>query len=192
MDPAGSDQPLLDALPWAIVIAASAIGAVTDTRRRRLPNWLTMPLVLSGLAYAAITGGFFAAMDALGGALIVALPYLLLFVLARGGAGDVKMMAGVGAWLGVVHGMVALAFVAVAGGLLAAAVGVARGHGRDLLRHLSDTTLGLMAVARGWVPAAQAGSVLPEPASLQRFPYGLAILAGTGAAAIGVSAWPIA
>ena len=187
-----SEQPLLDAFPWVVVIVASAIGATMDVRERRLPNWLTLPLLLSGLAYWAVAGGFSGLASALGGASLVGLPYLLLFVLARGGAGDVKMMAGVGAWLGIVHGLVALVFVALAGGVLAVAVGLARGHGRSLARHLSDSTLGLMAVARGWVPVARAGSVLPEPGALHRFPYGLAILVGTGAAAIGVSTWPIA
>ncbi|MEM0982675.1 MAG: A24 family peptidase [Planctomycetota bacterium] len=185
------DTHLVSLIPWIVVIAAASIGTSTDLASRRLPNWLTFPLVVTGLAFNAAVGGFAGFGEAFGAMIIVALPYVLLFVLAMGGAGDAKMMAGVGAWLGFSHGLVALACVAIAGGVLAVGVGFARGQGRALTRHLSDSTLGLLAVGRGWVPVGDLGSVLPTPSSLHRFPYGAAIFAGCTAAAFGVLTWPI-
>jgi prepilin signal peptidase PulO-like enzyme (type II secretory pathway) len=58
------------------------------------------------------------------GAILLALPYAVLFVFAGGGAGDAKMMAGIGAWLGLKSGVTALLFVSIFGimvALLAAA-----------------------------------------------------------------------
>ncbi|MHC5073527.1 MAG: hypothetical protein ACYTFE_01725, partial [Planctomycetota bacterium] len=46
--------------------------------------------------------------------IILALPYIVLFLLAGGGAGDAKMMSAIGAWVALKQGIVVLVFVSVA------------------------------------------------------------------------------
>src|SRR5215216_2033738 len=83
--------PMLALLGWA---------AVTDWTSRRIPNCITFTLALTGLAQAAVGTGTVAFGSAAGG---LALGFSLGFVYFALGAmcaGDVKLLAGVGAWLG--------------------------------------------------------------------------------------------
>ena len=82
---------------WLVVLTAAAAGAVTDARERRLPNALTAPLFISGLVFAGMAGGLAGFGDSLLASMLLAAPYLVLFAVAAGGAGDAKMMAAVGA-----------------------------------------------------------------------------------------------
>lgn len=86
--------------PGVIVLVAVLAAAVTDLWKFKVYNWLTLPLLLSGLIYQACTGGLSGLAGSLGGVLLgfgVLLPF---FLLGGMGAGDVKLMAAVGAWAG--------------------------------------------------------------------------------------------
>jgi prepilin peptidase CpaA len=94
----------------------------------RIPNLLTLPLLLAGLVAHALAGG----LPGLGASLIGAgfgFAALIVFYAAGGmGAGDVKFLAAVGAWLGLpltFELFVASAFIA---GFYAAVVVVASGR----------------------------------------------------------------
>ncbi|MGA2231709.1 MAG: A24 family peptidase [Tepidisphaeraceae bacterium] len=76
------------------------LAAVIDARTRRLPNWLTLGLILSGLARAACLGGVAGLGHGFAGLFAGALAPLILFIMGALGGGDVKLFAGVGAWLG--------------------------------------------------------------------------------------------
>jgi prepilin peptidase CpaA len=87
-----SAAPLFVALVWA---------AVTDLRSRRIPNVLTFGLILTGLAQSFVaTAGTVSPVQALLG---FAAGFVLTFPMFAIGAirgGDVKLIAGVGAWVG--------------------------------------------------------------------------------------------
>ncbi len=53
-------------LQWGAVIGASLVAAITDLRQGRIPNWLTLPLWLLGLAKATDGGGAAGFVGALG------------------------------------------------------------------------------------------------------------------------------
>lgn len=87
--------------PWVVVCGATLVGAVTDIRSRRLPNWLTMPTCLAGLLYAALAlPGSHGVVNALAGCAFAGLPFIILWLMGGGSAADAKMMMAVGAWIG--------------------------------------------------------------------------------------------
>lgn len=76
------------------------LAAVADLRTRKIPNWLTVLLIVSGLANAAFaTSGLGIGMSIAGLFAAAFIPFVL-FAIGAMGAGDVKLMAGVGAWMG--------------------------------------------------------------------------------------------
>ena len=177
-------------LQWGIAIGAALTGAVCDTVRHRIPNGLTGPVWVAGLAWAAWNSGGAGLADAVAASVLLAAPYVLLFAFASGGAGDAKLMGALGAWLGLVSGLAALLGVALAGVAIALAVAVFQRRLRQVLSDvvsaakwplvLLSTGVGL----RGWRNTAP-----PHRAARRRMPYGPAIFAGVCAAALGVGLW---
>lgn len=86
--------------PIVVVALASIIAAITDISRFKVYNLLTYPLLLSGLAFQACHG-LNALVDGL--TAVVLMFGLLLYPYLWGafGAGDVKFVAAVAAWMGV-------------------------------------------------------------------------------------------
>jgi prepilin peptidase CpaA len=104
---------------WSIVIGASLVAAATDLKSRRIPNWLTVPLAVSGLLAALGHDGLPGLGWAAAGCGLLALPYILLFALGHGGAGDAKLMGAVGAWLGLRAGIAVLVAISLTGAAMA-------------------------------------------------------------------------
>ena len=84
---------------WAPLIGALAVAAVIDARQRRIPNWLTFGLLAAGLGRAALLGGAALGHAALGALVGGSIP-LVLYCLSAVGAGDVKLLTAIGAWVG--------------------------------------------------------------------------------------------
>lgn len=90
-------------LPMAVKTLLALIvapAAIIDLRWRRVPNWLTVSGVVLGIALNTIlsaTDGLWLSLKGLGLALLI---YLPLYLLRGMGAGDVKLMAAVGAIVG--------------------------------------------------------------------------------------------
>ena len=85
---------------WIMTAIMVVVAAVIDYRRFRVPNLLTFPLCASGLVFHGIAGGLSGLQASAQGLLIGGLLLALFYVLGVMGAGDVKLLAGVGAWLG--------------------------------------------------------------------------------------------
>ena len=114
-------------LPVAFVLFAAFIGAATDVWKFRVYNVLTLPLVATGLLYHGIFGGAEGLSTSFLGMLfgfgVLIVPYLLGLM----GAGDVKLLAGVGAWLGYPMTLVVFTVTALVTGVYAAILIVIRG-----------------------------------------------------------------
>jgi Flp pilus assembly protein protease CpaA len=109
-------------LTLAILIPALLYASWIDYSERRVPNWLNAGLAAAGLIMQGVFFGWpGVASGALG--LLVGLGVLILPWAMHGmGAGDVKLMAAIGAWLG--PWLTLLSFAA--GGLIGGVVAVAR------------------------------------------------------------------
>lgn len=167
-----------------LLFAASlAATAVVDWRRRRIPNGLVAALLAGGLAVSVARGGGAGAVSAIegvaaGGALLAA-PYLLGVL----GAGDVKLLAAAGAWLGPIGAVWALGFGMVAGGAL------------TLLAYLRSSAATRGAIRENLVSLVLARRV-PKPADVggraaaESVPFGVAVAAGSFGAWLLTAAGP--
>jgi prepilin peptidase CpaA len=173
------------ALQWGAALTAAAVATWTDLASRRIPNWLTLPVFVGGVLFAGIVGHAAGAGESLAAAAILAFPFVLLFVFAGGGAGDAKLMAAIGAWLGVSNGLVVLACVSLAGAALAVARLALRRPEHGVVATLAASLHGASVALRsgGDVRSTLGG------AACARMPYAPAVLLGTLAAGMGVWLW---
>jgi len=177
-------------LQWGIAIGASLVAAVSDVHTRKIPNILTGPVFLSGLIWATYVGGHAGLVDSLLGCLSLALPFLVLFLFAGGGAGDAKLMGALGTWLGTINGLFALGAVLLAGGAMAVVFALAKKRMLNVLRYIAMFAYGIYILVLQRGNLRDVRRVSPEvEAGRLRMPYGVAVFAGVCAACLGVSLW---
>lgn len=161
-------------LAWGIVFTALlGYAALTDIRTRRIRNVLVVVLAAFGVAFSltleGISSGLFRAGSGFGVGLACWLPFYALGWL---GAGDVKLFAAAGAWLGATRAFEGALMAALAGAVVAL-VWMLWTYG---FRRTADT----LSVASA-VPAV----LMPDEESRRRrraLPYGVALAAGALAA----------
>ena len=104
-----------------ILIAVLLTAVITDLRSYRIPNWLTVPAMACGLLIHTLingTGGLVVGLEGLGLGLGL---FLIFYLLGGMGAGDVKLMAAVGSFLGPRGVLYAAMLTGLLGGLYAVA-----------------------------------------------------------------------
>ncbi|MEO5589057.1 MAG: prepilin peptidase [Gemmatimonadaceae bacterium] len=156
---------VLAGIVYSIILVVAAIG---DLRTRRIPNRLVLLLAMLGVLYSLIRApvlmGLAQAGGGIGAGLLCWLPFYMLGWL---GAGDVKLFAAAGAWLGpgrAVEG----AIVAALFGAVLSLIWMVRTQG---VKNAVET-LGLAAGSPGVLSSAGGAS---RHATL---PYGVAIAIG--------------
>ncbi len=102
-----------------VLFAVLALACVTDLRSRRIPNALTFGTVALGLALNGVLFGFDGLRESAQGTGIGLALLMPLFMLRWMGAGDVKLMAAVGALKGPEYVFFACLWAAVFGGAIA-------------------------------------------------------------------------
>ena len=121
---------LVDAIvgnwPVWFVTVTLVVAAVIDGLQLKVPNWITFPMVISGWIYSTAAFGW----EGLGWSLVGTVVGLALLMPAYAiggmGAGDVKLLAGVGAWVGATHTFFAFAATTIVGGVIAVIMVVSR------------------------------------------------------------------
>lgn len=147
-----------------------------DLAARRIPNRLVGALAAAGfVASATVLRAHVGWLDALAGALLGFAAWLPLWLLRVVGAGDVKLAAALGAWLGPQGIVQASVLAAMAGGVLAVVVLI---HSGAVRRLATDLVCWIGAFRIGGVASGLA--TRPTPASHGRsvLPYGVALAAG--------------
>jgi prepilin peptidase CpaA len=158
----------------AIVVAVGVAACAFDIRTRRIPNPLTFSAALVGLLFHFATTGTAGAQFAAGGwavGLLLLLPY---FALGGMGAGDVKLVAALGAWLGPSHTFWLAIYAGLAGGAIGLMVAIAHGYLRTALSNVFTMFFYWSAVGLKTVP----GLTL-ESSTSPRVAYAIPILIGT-------------
>jgi len=160
-----------------VVLGVVGIAAVIDVRTRRIPNLLTFGSAAAAVVYHVWIGGIGGVVPSMSGWAVGIALFLPMFLLRGMGAGDVKLMGSVGAWLGPLLVLYAGLYSVLAGGILALIVGAMHGY---LGRALSNLW-GLVGFWRAAGIQPLPGLTIEDSAG-PRLAYGVAIAAGTLAA----------
>jgi prepilin peptidase CpaA len=121
---------------WMGAFAIAAAACWFDVRTRRIPNWLTMPAAALGLAAGTVSHGGPGIASSGQGLLIGLALFFPLFVLRGLGAGDVKLMGALGAWLGMSTILGVAFYTSLAGGAFAIALILRHRYAGQALRNL--------------------------------------------------------
>lgn len=152
-----------------VLVAGLAVATVIDVKSRRIPNLLTASMIGLGLGLAAAGASGISLPASILGFFLGFLLMMPGYALGATGAGDVKLMAAVGAIVGPAVVIPAFLFTSIAGGVLAIIVAARR---KRLAATLART--GRLVMAPGEAPKEIRGAT-----SVSRFAYGPAIAAGT-------------
>src|SRR4029453_14220400 len=94
-------RALTDNWPIWFVTITLVVAAVIDGLKLKVPNWITYPMVLSGWVYSVTLApypGWEGLLYSLVGTAVGLALLLPAYAVGGMGAGDVKLLAGVGAW----------------------------------------------------------------------------------------------
>ena len=154
--------------PWLAVLC------VKDLKTRRLPNAWTLGGLAAGLVVQFGWGGVAGLLDGVEAAGVCVLFLLIPFLVRAAGAGDLKMLAACGAFVGMRQVLLLLLSVSFAGFFVAVGMLVTRKVGAARMKHAFRTLF-------DWRYDRKAGRESLPPASDERVrvPYGVAISLGT-------------
>jgi prepilin peptidase CpaA len=197
-------QQISPAIPVVLLCGGMILAAVIDGVKFKVPNWLTLSMILAGWGLGALNSlGFtvgpgpvdsayqslFPASGGLSSAMLGSLvAFGMLFpVYAIGGMGqgDVKMQTGFGAWVGALYGsqegmwtiVYAICAGYIVGGILGLLMIVLRGQGLRNLKNFKEilTDLRLLLTAG---PKATAQRAQQRRPTWHRLPYGIPLCIG--------------
>ncbi len=144
-----------------------------DLRTRRIPNYLTLGTAVAGLAYQFVGHGLPGLADGILG-MLLGFAFLILPYLWGGmGAGDVKALAALGAWLGPQLTVYLFCYMGIAGGLIALGYLLWQGLLWEKIKQGWVFLVNLILCSSYGRPRASAPSQITEG-----IPYGVAIAVG--------------
>ena len=173
-------------LPIAMMAVLMTIGAVIDGWKKKVPNWLTYPMILLAWVWWAVYGVSVGKMQLLGisvlATFLAGLPLLILWRIGFMGAGDVKLYAGFGAWMapipgfGLEHVGWAFAYSVVLGGVMAVAM---IAWNRTPLVNLENAREAVGDLTSGASLDAIREKALERKKRVQLLPYGVPLTIGS-------------
>lgn len=163
------------AIPLKLVLILTAIAAAYyDLRVRRIPNWLNLCGVVLGLGLNTYFESLHGTWTATSGLLLALCIYTPLYVLKGMGAGDVKLMAAIGAISGPANWLFIFIATALLGGVISLTLVVLKKRAGQTVSNISVIVTQL---AQGQSPARRDGLSIYDERSL-KMPHGAVIAAG--------------
>lgn len=160
---------------WLVTVVL-IVAAVIDGLLLKVPNGLTFPFVIGGWIHGAAQGG----IAGLGYSLTATFASMLLLLPLRNiggmGAGDVKLLAGIGAWCGLIVTLKAFAVTAIVGGVMAMCMIAISGQ---WLRHYAQA----LTILNEWKTVRDPGQLAvlarQRKPTMLLLPYGIPMAIGT-------------
>ena len=163
--------PMFGLLTWA---------ASVDLRSRRIPNWLSLSLILTGLVQSFTWAHVAGPMDAFLGLLTGFGLTFILFAIGAMGGGDVKLMAGLGAWLGPWPTLTVSAMAAVIGMVIVIVQAAAEGRLTKLFRNSAVIAASLATANADTIEqAAETGKACSSTSGRKPLPYAVPVFFAT-------------
>ena len=167
---------------WFVTITL-ILAAVIDGFELKVPNWITFPMVVSGWIYSAVFAQSHLGLSwyeglgwSLAGTVVGLLTLLPLYSIGGMGAGDVKLMAGIGAWVHVTHTLWAFALSGIIGAVLAILMVLYR---NAWSKHQGQFWMILNEIASVKDPEKLSEIAAERKPKMMLLPYGIPIAMGT-------------
>ncbi|MGI9519939.1 MAG: A24 family peptidase [Pirellulaceae bacterium] len=166
---------------WLVSIVL-VVAAVIDGIQLKVPNWLTFPMIISGWVFSAMAYGMAGEgwMVGLGwsmaGTTLGLCLLLPAYAIGGMGAGDVKLMAGIGAWVHCWITFYAFCLSTIFGAVIAVIMVWRAGkmkHHSDQFKHIVNEIV----TVRN--PEALSTIAADRKSSMMLLPYGIPIAIGT-------------
>jgi prepilin peptidase CpaA len=173
----------MDTIDWIltnwhvrVVTLILILAAWIDGRDLKVPNWITYPMVIAGLVFSVWSGGpagLLAGMLGVAAGLLTLLP---LYAVGGMGAGDVKLMAGIGAWMGWKVTLASFCVTAIVGAVMSVCMVLWR---RAAAHHTGNFFMILGEWARVRNPVVLSEIAAARKPQMFLLPYGIPICVGT-------------
>ena len=171
-----------DNWPYWLVSVVLIYAAYIDGKQLRVPNWITFPMIVSGWVYSCIWYGLDGQLWYVGlgwslaGTAVGLATLLPAYAIGGMGAGDVKLMAGIGAWVYCAVTFYAFCVSAIVGAILAVAMIIISRQSKTHWNQFFFIINEIMTVRNPEALATIAGE---RKASMRLLPYGIPIAIGT-------------
>ena len=169
-----------------LLILVTFVAGAYDIRYRRIPNWLSLTGVLLGLAFHAFLFEWPGVIFSAKGLALAMLIYFPLFALRGMGAGDVKLMAAVGALVGVWNWIGIFVITGILGGLFAIVLAMSHGALRTTVRNVTYILTELAHLRMPYIGRSELD--IHNPKAL-RLPHGAVIALGSGLFLLAAAIW---
>lgn len=160
---------------WLVTVTL-IVAAIIDGYKLKVPNWITFPMIIGGWVFSTVTFGWAGlGWSMLGTAVGLAL-LLPAYAIGGMGAGDVKLLAGVGAWVWSEVTFYAFCVSTVIGGVIAVGMILYR---RSWKKHHDQFWVICNEVMTIRDPEQLSTIAAERKSSMLLLPYGIPIAIGT-------------
>jgi prepilin peptidase CpaA len=173
------NRGLIENWPIWVVTVTLVVAAVIDGWKLKVPNWITFPMIIAGWIYSAAFSpfaGWEGLLYSVTGTVVGLALLLPAYAIGGMGAGDVKLLAGVGAWVWGTATLYAFAVSAVVGGVIAVLMVVLR---RRWFKHQSQFWMICNEILTVKDPEKLAAIAAERKPTMMLLPYGIPIAIGT-------------
>jgi prepilin peptidase CpaA len=168
-------QPTLSGAGQVLLGILVATAAIFDIRFRRIPNWLVLAGVIVGLMWNVYTSGWSGLGRGAAGLGLGFALYFPLYLLRARGAGDVKLLAAVGAITGPANCLWVFLLTAILGGVIALVFLLFRGRVRKTMFNVAWIIRDLMQLR---APYHSSEELDVTSSKSMRLPHGAMIAVG--------------
>lgn len=169
-------ESILNNWPVWFVTLALIVAAWIDGKELRVPNWLTFAFIGTGWIYSFCAFGWEGLWWSFGGTAVGLVLLLPAYAIGGMGAGDVKLLAGIGSWMYITHTFHAFVWTAVVGAIMAVAMVVYR---KSISKHSTQFMSIVSEILTIRDPNQLAAIAADRKPTMMLLPYGIPMAVGS-------------